>query len=292
MRNGKKLLVMEAPLSVGSPTRGTEDAYRALVGTGLDKILGDAADFLPFDDARSVTERLCDDRLLHLETVMHVCRANLRRARRAMMDGYIPVTLGGDHSLAMSSIAALAERYGAERVAVIYVDSHADINTEETTPSGMIHGMPLAAAMGLCSDLPDVGKNKVNLLGKNTYIIGAHSIDPGEYPTIEEEGVHLYTADEVKSRGAKDIVREVLEATEGMKIHLSFDVDSINADDFPATGYAMRDSLPLAAVKQILEGVWRGAVVSSLDVVEYNPRLDVGGRCRDILFDIFKLFCE
>ncbi len=292
MRNGKKLLIMEAPLSVGSPTRGTEDAYRALVGTGLDKALTGAAEFLPFDDARSVTERLCDDRLKHLETVMHVCRANLRRARRAMMDGFIPVTLGGDHSLAMSSIAALSERYGAERVAVIYVDSHTDINTEETTPTGMIHGMPLAAAMGLCSDLTDVGRNKVNLFGKNTYIIGAHSIDPGEYPIIEEQDVHLYTADEVRRRGADEIVREALGATEGMKIHLSFDVDSINGDEFPATGYAMRDSLPLETVKRVLEGVWRGAEVSSVDVVEYNPRLDVGGKCRDILFDIFKLFCE
>ena len=292
MRNGKKLLIMEAPLSVGSPTRGTEDAYRALVGTGLDKALTGAAEFLPFDDARTVTEKLCDDRLKHLETVMHVCRANYRRARRAMMDSYIPVTLGGDHSLAMSSIAALSDRYGAERVAVIYVDAHTDINTEETTPTGMIHGMPLAAAMGLCSDLPDVGRNKVNLFGKNTYIIGAHSIDPGEYPIIEEQGVHLYTADDVRARGADEIVREVLSSVEGMKIHLSFDVDSINGDEFPATGYAMRDSLPLDTVLGVLEGVWRGAAVSSVDIVEYNPRRDVGGKCRDILFDIFKLFCE
>ena len=292
MRNGKKLLILEAPVSVGSPTRGTEDAYRALVGTGLDKILGDAAEFSPFDEARDVTERLCDDRLVHVETVMHVCHANYRRARRAMMDGYLPVTLGGDHSLAMSSVASLSDRYGAENVAVIYVDSHTDINTENTSPTGMIHGMPLAAAMGLCSDLPDVGKNKVDLLGKNTYIIGAHSIDEGEYPIIEEQGVRLYTADDVRRRGAEDVVREVLEATAGMKIHLSFDVDSINGDDFPATGYALPDSLPLDTVKNILEGIWRGAEISSLDVVEYNPRRDPDGKCRDILFDIFKIFKE
>lgn len=290
MRNGKKLLILEAPVSVGSPTRGTEDAYSALVSDGLPGVMGDAAVFSPYDGKRSAKETLHDERLRHLETVMTVCRENYRRTSKALSDGYIPLTLGGDHSLAMSSVAAVSEKYGADGVAVIYIDAHADINTEATSPSGMIHGMPLAAAMGLCTERLTVGKRRVNLYGKNTYIVGAHSIDEGEWGIIEEQGVHLYTADEVKRRGIDEVINEVIRATEGMHVHLSFDVDSIRGDEFPATGYALNDSLPLSDVVYALGAVWDDVPVVSLDVVEYNPRRDPDGACRDILFDIFSIF--
>ncbi len=285
-------MICEAPVSVGSPTRGTEDAYRRLVENGLPDLLGERAQFCDFSAERTVPETQNDKRLRHLETVMHVCRENRRNVLKALEDGYIPVTLGGDHSLVMSSLAALAENFGAKNVAVIYVDAHADINTEESSESGMIHGMPLAAAMGLCTDALDVGKNKVNLYGKNTYIIGAHSIDRGEYPIIEEQGVHLYTADDVRRCGHKKIVDEVLAKTRGMKIHLSFDVDSIRGDDFPATGYALQGSLRYKTIRSILERIRNGADISSIDVVEYNPHIDPRGACLRKMLDIFSILIK
>ena len=282
-------MICEAPVSVGSPTRGTETAYRQLKEHGLPELLGERAEFCDFKAERTVVETTCDKRLRNLETVMHVCRENRRNVLSALQDGYIPVTLGGDHSLVMSSLAALAETVGAENVAVVYVDAHTDINTEETSESGMIHGMPLAAAMGLCTDALDVGKNKVNLYGKNTYIIGAHSIDRGEYPIIEEQGVHLFTADEVRRRGYCDVVDEVIAATRGMTIHLSFDVDSIRGSDFPATGYALKESLSYATVFNILKKIVGEADISSLDIVEYNPHIDEDGKCLEKMLEIFSL---
>ena len=289
MMRQKKYMICEAPVSVGSPTRGTEDAYRHLKENGLPELLGERAEFCDFKAERTVPETLDDKRLRHLETVMHVCRENRRNVLSALDGGYIPVTLGGDHSLVMSSVAALAEKAGAENVAVIYVAAHTDINTEESTESGMIHGMPLAAAIGLCTDLLDVGKNKVNLYGKNTYIIGAHSIDRGEHPIIEAEGVHLYTAEEVRRRGYKEVVDEVLTATKGMKIHLSFDVDSIRGSDFPATGYALKGGLTYKTVYGILKKIIGEAEISSLDIVEYNPHIDEDGRCLKKMLEIFSL---
>ena len=109
MRRQKKYMICEAPVSVGSPTRGTEDAYRHLIGNGLPELLGDRAKFCDFGAERTVPEARCDPRLHHLETVMHVCRENRRNVLKALADGYVPVTLGGDHSLVMSSVAALAE---------------------------------------------------------------------------------------------------------------------------------------------------------------------------------------
>lgn len=285
-------MICEAPLSVGSPTRGTERAYRHLKENGLAELVGDMALFADFEGARTVKETVCDERLRHLETVMHVCRKVRENVLKAHNGGYIPVVLGGDHSLVMSSVAALAEEVGAENVAAIYVDAHTDINTEESTESGMIHGMPLAAAMGLCTDALDVGKNKVNLYGKNTYIIGAHSIDRGEFPILEEQGVHLYTADDVRRRGYKEVVNEVLAATRGMKVHLSFDVDSINGEDFPATGYALKDSLRYETVRDILSSVRGGCNVASIDVVEYNPTIDADGECLKKMLEIFSILIK
>ena len=292
MKRQKKYMICEAPLSVGSPTRGTEDAYRSLKENGLAELLAERAEFCGYTGKRYEEESADDPRLKHLETVMCVNRGNRENVLSALKKGYIPVTLGGDHSLVMSSVAALSESVGAENIAVIYVDAHTDINTEVSTETGMIHGMPLAAAMGLCTDLLDVGENKINLYGKNTFIIGAHSIDSGEYPIIEEQGVHLFTADDVRRRGAENVVDEVIEATRGMKIHLSFDVDSINGTDFPATGYALKDSLPYGTVIRILKRIVSSAEIASIDVVEYNPHRDPDGECRKKMFEVFSILIK
>ena len=291
MNGPLKFMICEGPVCKGSPTEGSERAYRYLKENGLPELFGDAAEFFDYEGETDVPEEKRDPRLYQLETVMTVCRGVYENVKRSREGGYFPVVLGGDHSLVMSSVAAAADTYGAEDVAVIYVDAHTDINTEKTSPSGMIHGMPLAAAMGLCTDELDVGKNKVNLFGKNLYIIGAHSIDRGEYPIIKREGVHLFTADDVRRRGYLDVVDEVLAATEGMKVHLSFDVDSIKGSDFPATGYALPGSLSYLTVRRILERIWnRAENIVSLDVVEYNPTLDKDKKCLAKMLDIFSIF--
>ena len=291
MNGSLKFMICEGPVCKGSPTEGSERAYRHLKENGLPELFGDAASFYDYDGATDVPEIKRDPRLCQLETVMTVCRGVYENVKRSRESGYFPVVLGGDHSLVMSSIAAASDAYGAENVAVIYVDAHTDINTENTSPSGMIHGMPLAAAMGLCTDELDVGKNKTNLYGKNLYIIGAHSIDRGEFPIIRREGVHLFTADEVRRRGYRDVVDEVIVATKGMKIHLSFDVDSIKGSDFPATGYALPGSLPYLTVRRILERIWSESEgLVSLDVVEYNPTLDGDAKCLAKMLDIFSIF--
>ena len=220
MKNEKKFLICEAPLCKGSPTEGTEDAYSHLTGNGLKALFGERAVFSDYRGERCAGESGRRD-MKHLETVMLVNRNVYTSLRRAHEEGYLPIMLGGDHSLAMASIAATSDVYGAGNVAVIYIDSHADINTEATSETGMIHGMPLAAAMGLCGDELNVGERKTHIYGKNVYIIGAHSIDRGEYPIIEREGVHLYTADDVRERGANDVASEVLASVRGMDVHLT-----------------------------------------------------------------------
>ena len=141
--------VLEAPVCVGSPTCGTEMAYSFLLENGLRDVFGSSAEFMPFTGARTKPSELNDKRLIELETVTHVCRELLKNQRKAFEKGTFPITVGGDHSIVMSSASALSEQCGTDNTAIVYIDSHADINTEKTTFTGRIHGMPLAQVLGL-----------------------------------------------------------------------------------------------------------------------------------------------
>lgn len=291
MTDAKKYTLCEAPVCVGSPTSGTEEAYSYLLEHGVKKIFEKNAYFADFTSERTKKAELCDPRLIELETVVHVCKELLKNQRRAFEKGTFPITVGGDHSIVMSSVSALSEVAGACNTAVIYIDGHTDINTEKTTFTGRIHGMPLAETLGICTELLDIGcKNKPALYGKNLYIIGAHSIDDAEYVIMKEHGVHLYTPEDVARRGVDVIACEVLKATEGKMVHLSFDVDSIDGAEFTSTGYVMPGGLPYKTVYSFLQMFISSGRLSSFDCVEYNPSLDKAGNDLIKLLDIFNLF--
>ncbi|MCH5189901.1 MAG: arginase family protein [Oscillospiraceae bacterium] len=289
--NIAKYLICEAPVCVGSPTNGTQHAYEQLKENGLGDLFSEKALFRDFKGEREAPEIKPNKKLHGLSTVMLVNGQNYRNMLDGHLNGLVPVCLGGDHSLAMSSIAALSDITGPNGIAVIYVDGHTDINTVESSLTGYIHGMPLAQALGLCSKELDIGDNKIHLYGENLYILGARSIDPEEYVICEKQGVHLYTADDIKEKGADRVLDEILKDIGDKKIHLSFDVDSIDGSEFPATGYIMPKGLSFECVYGILKKVIaRG--ISSLDVVEYNPLLDTDGECREKLFKIFELLTD
>lgn len=271
----RSFALVEAAVSCGSPTRGTEGAFDALVEAGLATAFGGAR-LLPMEKLAPCA--LWPDGLRHLDTVMEVCR----RLRASVLDtlgrGEYPVVIGGDHSCAMGTLAALGEFYGAEELAVVYVDAHTDINTERTSESGCIHGMDLAAACGLCCDALTVGRKRVNLLGENLHFIGARSIDPPEYGIVERVGAHLHTAEAVREWGLEAVLDQVLPGLEGRHVHISFDVDVLDPAEFSATGYNIPEGLTLAQVERILSAVLDTGRTCSFECVEYNPVLDPGGR--------------
>lgn len=271
----RSFALVEAAVSCGSPTRGTEGAFDAMVGAGLAAAFGDAR-LLPMEKLAPCPR--WPEGLRHLDTVMEVCRRLRASVLDALGRGEYPVVIGGDHSCAMGTLAALGEFYGAEELAVVYVDAHTDINTEKTSESGCIHGMDLAAACGLCCDALTVGRNRVNLLGENLHFIGARSIDPPEYGIVERVGAHLHTAEAVRERGLEAVLGQVLPALEGRHVHISFDVDVLDPAEFSATGYNIPEGLTLAQVERILRAVLDTGRTCSFECVEYNPVLDPGGR--------------
>lgn len=281
----RSFALVEAALSCGSPTRGTEGAFDALVEAGLPALFGGAR-LLPMEKLAPCPR--WPDGLRHLDTVMEVCRRLRAGVLDALGRGEYPVVIGGDHSCAMGTLAALGEFYGAENVAVVYVDAHTDINTEKTSESGCIHGMDLAAACGLCCNELTVGKNRVNLLGENLHFIGVRSVDPPEYGIVEQVGARLHTAQAVREGGLEEALAQILPALEGKHVHISFDVDVLDPAEFSATGYNIPEGLTLAQAERILSAVLDTGLTCSFECVEYNPVLDPQGRDRAALMALLR----
>jgi len=285
----RSFALVEAAVSCGSPTQGSEGAFDALVGAGLPALFGNAA-LMPMEKLPPC--RTWPDGLRHLDTVMEVCRRLRSNTLDALERGKFPVVIGGDHSCAMGTLAALGEFYGPENLAVVYVDAHTDINTDRTSVSGYIHGMDLAAACGLCRDELTVGENKVNLLGDNLHIIGARSIDPPEYGVMARAGVHLHTAQEVRERGLEAVLADILPALAGKRVHISFDVDALDPGAFTATGYNIPDGLTAAETERILSAVLDTGLTCSFECVEYNPAMDPAKKDLNTLMGILRMVSD
>ena len=278
--------LLEAAVSCGSPTRGAELAYDTLMAAGLPALFGAPARY-PMEKLAPGPQS--SPNLLHLDTVLAVSRALRSNLLTALGRGEYPIVIGGDHSIAMGSLAALGEFYGAENLAVVYIDAHADINTEQTSVTGRIHGMDLAAACGLCCEALTVGRQKVNLRGENLYILGGRSIDPPEYEILRQQRAHLYPPERLAGDGLFRSLEEILPRLTDKRVHISFDVDSLDPSQFTATGYQIPNGLSLSQVRTILETVLSAASTCCFECVEYNPTLDPDGRDRDTLLALFRL---
>src|SRR5215216_2979264 len=192
----------------------------------------------------------------------------------ALDEGRVPVVLGGDHSIALGTLGGLASRRGAG--AVLWFDAHGDLNTPQTTPSGNVHGMPLAAALGLGGPgfespwwtLPALQPECVG-------VIGARDLDPGERALIGELGLAVHTMSELDRSGIEAVVSEALERAAGAPfVHISLDMDSLDPDVAPGVGTAVRGGLTYREAHLAMELVAESRLLSCLEIVEVNPILD------------------
>ena len=199
------------------------------------------------------------------------------RALEALMDGYMALNIGGDHSCAIGTIAASLKI--DPNVKIIWVDAHADINTPDTSPTQNIHGMPLAVLSRII-DHPEYEKHfswlgeTLNL--KNIAYIGLRDVDAGEQEFLNKFGIKNFTADEVKSLGIENVMDSVLgylDPDHQSNFHLSFDVDGIDPKWFPSTGTPVNKGLSLDDGRHIIERVFRTKRVISTDIVEVNPQI-------------------
>ncbi|RMH21134.1 MAG: arginase [Gemmatimonadetes bacterium] len=232
--------------------------------------------------APETTER-GDARAKYLGEITDVARRTRALVRRGLEDGCFPLVLGGDHSLSIGSVAAMAEFYRerGESIGLLWVDAHADLNTPETTPSGNIHGMSLAVLLGMGpTELTSVGGVEPSVRSEHVCVLGARDLDPPEREVIRETGVRVFTMTEVDERGIAACMREAIERmTDGTAgFVVSYDLDGVDPMVAPGVGTPVPGGLTYREAHLILETAARTGHLLGLEVVEVNPVLDDGNR--------------
>ena len=204
-----------------------------------------------------------------------------RKIERIMDRGHFPLVLGGDHSIAVgtvSGIAAFCRRQG-KKFGLLWIDAHGDINTPETSPSGNIHGMPLAALLGFgVEELTGIGGESPKIDARNVALVGIRSLDSGEKSRLKETGVQVHTMSDIDRHGADRIMKKALaRVTDGTDyVHVSFDLDAVDPTIAPGVGTPVKGGLDYREAHLIMEVIADAGVMSSLEMVEVNPILDQG----------------
>ncbi|MDP4088889.1 MAG: arginase [Bacillota bacterium] len=217
----------------------------------------------------------CDSKLKYYDVVIDANTKLAFKTYESISSGNFPLVLGGDHSLGMGSIAGVSKQF--TNVGVVWIDAHGDMNTYETTLTGNIHGMPLAASMGKGPDkLVNLFEHRIKVKEENVVHIAGRDLDPGEIELLHNSKVNAYTMDRVRKLGLDRIIEESIDYLRDRvdAIHVSFDIDSIDSNYVPGTGTPVRDGLTVEEAQKLLNAFASSGMMVSLDFVELNPLLD------------------
>jgi len=272
----RPVAVIGAPLDLGQSRRGVDMGPSATRYAGLDaqlRRLGYETENLGNLHIPDRDTLPAEGGMAYLEPAVEACRCVYDTARDAVARGNFPLFLGGDHSLAVGTIGGVTEE---EPVGVLWIDAHADMNTPETSPSGNLHGMPLAALLGYGRDeMVNLGRKGPKLQPGDVVLIGLRSIDPGERDLIRKTGVGVYTMRELDERGVSVVLREALvRLAHRRRLHVSFDMDVLDPSEAPGVGTPVSGGLTYREAHLLMEIVAESGRVASAEVVEINPILD------------------
>jgi len=222
-----------------------------------------------------------NERARYLSEITRASALLARKVERIMERGHFPLVLGGDHSIAVgtvSGIAAFGQRQG-KKLGLLWIDAHGDINTPETSPSGNIHGMPLAALLGFgARELTEIGGASPKIEARNIALLGIRSRDSGEKSRLKETGVQVQTMADIDRHGADQVMKKALaRVTDGTDyVHVSFDLDAVDPTVAPGVGTPVKGGLDYREAHLIMEVIADAGVMTSLEMVEVNPILDQG----------------
>jgi arginase len=278
MQQAQPVAVIGAPLDLGAGRRGVDMGPSAIRYAGLDQRIErlgrDCADWGNVETAVAEATEVGDEHARFLPQIMETCARVASHVERAAGEGYLPLVLGGDHSIALGTLGGLARLRGPG--GVLWIDAHADLNRPETSPSGNVHGMALAAALGLAGEhfanghwpLPAAEPTRVALLG-------VRALDEGERELLGRLDARVYTMSDVDRLGVERAVRESLAHVAGPGfVHVSLDMDAVDPDVAPGVGTPVRGGLSYREAHLALELVAESGLADALEVVEVNPILD------------------
>ena len=284
--NKRPVTIVGVPMDLGASRRGTDLGPSALRAAGIDSMLrqlgyevGLQTDIaVPSCESRDgfgePSARFCQE-------ILHVCRSLADSVKQIMDADQTPLVLGGDHAIAMGTISGIADHCAeqSKKFGVVWFDAHGDMNTPQSSPSGNIHGMPLAHLLGVsgCNkDLASVAASSPAISPENVALVGIRDIDRGEAKLIRESGINIWTMADIDAKGMPQVVEEVLDVvnanTDGF--HLSFDVDGLDPKVVAGVGTQVPGGVNFREAHLMLEQFAATQKMMSMEVVELNPLLD------------------
>ena len=276
------LRLIGVPLDLGAGRRGVDMGPSALRIAGITE--GLSALGYTVEDAGNIevpqreTLPIGAASLRYLDPITQVCSSLYQETMAALQEGVLPVTLGGDHSLAVGSVAAAADfaRSRSGRLGLIWLDAHGDMNSAESSPSGNIHGMPLACLLGSGTDsLCTIGQRRPAVDAEDVVLFGVRAVDDEEVLLIRAAGIKTMTMRDLDSRGMQLVMQEALAHLEHCShLHVSFDVDFLDPGIAPGVGTRVRGGPNYREAHLAMELLADSGKVKSVDVVELNPCLD------------------
>ena len=272
-----RLSILGAPLDLGAARRGVDMGPSAIRYAGVaERLESMGIDVVDCGNVMAELPEVAsvrDESARYLPAILASCAQIARGVAAIAAEGRVPLVFGGDHSIAMGTLAGLKQVFGDG--GVLWVDAHGDLNRPETSPSGNVHGMPLAAALGACgfsldgfADPPWVDPARVAL-------VGIRALDPGEKRLVQEQGLRVFTVADIDRRGMAEVMREAIEVVRGPGyVHLSLDLDVCDPEIAPGVGTPIRGGLSYREAHLAMELLAEAEILKSLEVVEVNPILD------------------
>ena len=292
----RRIRIIGVPLDMGASRRGVDMGPSAVRVAGLEARLESLGHRVT--DGGNIRVEIAEtqpagsDNARYLKPIAETCNRTAEAVLKTLEEGMTPLVLGGDHSLAAGSIAGVAEFYRRkeQKIGLLWIDAHADINTPETSPSGNVHGMPLAALLGLGPEtLANVYGYAPKIQPENTVIIGVRDIDAAERDNIRRAGItEVYTMRDIDERGMRAVMEEALRAagrgTAGY--HVSLDMDWIDPEDAPGVGTPVRGGATYREAHLAMEILADHGRLLSFEIVEVNPVIDEHNRTADLAVEL------
>ena len=279
-----KIRIIGVPMDLGASRRGVDMGPSALRVAGLQSRLKQLG--RQVEDAGNITVPQAEEqpygekKARYLDEISQTCKSLAEMVRKTLDENMLPLVLGGDHSIAVGSIAGAAAHFAKEgkHIGVIWLDAHGDMNTPESSPSGNVHGMPLAAVMGNGpSELIDLAGIKPMVEPRQVALVGTRDLDAKERRFAKESGVHVFTMRDIDERGMREVMSEAIRfATDDTAgIAVSLDMDFIDPSDAPGVGTPVRGGVTYREAHLALEMIADSRAMTSFELVEINPVIDL-----------------
>jgi arginase len=291
----KHINLIGFPMDLGADHRGVDMGPSALRIAGIQNKLTNlgytVSDLGDISIRNQEIQQIKNPRLKYLDEIVKTTDILAKKVEKSLASDHFPLCLGGDHSMAIGTIAGISSYCKSRKIelGLIWIDAHADLNTEETTPSGNIHGMSVAASLGYGN------KKLTELFGfspkakpENVAMIGLRSVDAGERELIKKLNLKVYTMTDIDRKGIGFLIDKILKDLKSrvQHIHVSFDVDSIDLVTAPGVGTPVSGGLSYREAHLLMESIAECGCMSSLEVAEVNPILDNKNRSAEITAEL------